>query len=66
MSSDKIVHEVLEAQIRAIIETTGMYNLAIALHNACAHGEVFDNIDDEQLEKLYDYLEALIDLSKDL
>lgn len=51
------ITDLFEAQIRAMAKATSMERVIIALHNACVHGEIFEetgeDLDTDQLEKLF-------------
>lgn len=59
--------ELLESMFKAIIAEHGFTDVALALHNACAHGKCFGSIQEEQLQKLFsEVLEPMVALAKEI
>ena len=60
-----------ESFIREIIKHKGFHHFAVSLHNVCAFGDVFSEgvnsgINEEQLQRLFDILESLRSLAKEI
>ena len=58
--------EHVEKQVRKLIEKVGFKNFVVGVHNACAHGKVFEKDSttkfpsDKKLGKLFKRLEKLV------
>ncbi len=67
MSAQEIVNH-NESVIRALAEQSSMQDVMIAVHNACAHGEIFEstgeNVSEEQLGELFEHFDAILALFK--
>ena len=62
--SKHAVVKLLEGQFKAIIQDVGYRVFISALHNACAHGDVFNNdISDADLAKMFDNYDNLIEIA---
>lgn len=58
----------METVIRAFIVTTGFEDFLIAFHNACVHGNVFEErggITDKNLDKLFKLIEGMQKIAKE-
>ncbi len=57
-----------ESVIRALAEHSSMEEVMIGVHNACAHGEIFDitgeDVSEGQLEELFEHFDAILALFK--
>ena len=57
-----------EAQIRAMAVAKSVEDVVIALHNACAHGEIFnttgEDVSSDQLEELFDHFDGILAIFK--
>lgn len=57
-----------ESVIRALAEHSSMEDVMIAVHNACAHGEIFEStgedVSEEQLEELFEHFDAILAVFK--
>lgn len=58
--------EYTEAQIRLMARMSSMHDVMVGVHNACAHGDIFDetceDVSDSDLDTLFDHFDAIIDL----
>ncbi len=57
-----------ESVIRALAEHSSMQDVMIAVHNACAHGDIFDttgeDVSEDQLEELFEHFDAILAILK--
>jgi len=57
-----------ESVIRVLAEHSSMNDVMIAIHNACAHGEIFEStgedVSEEQLGELFDHFDAILAIFK--
>lgn len=57
-----------ESVIRALAEHSSMEDVMIGIHNACAHGEIFEStgedVSEEQLEELFEHFDAILAVFK--
>ena len=54
-----------EAQIRAMASVANVEDIIIGLHNACVHGDIFDDTgEDVDLEEVFKRLDHLLALFK--
>lgn len=59
--------EMLETVFKALIAEHGLTDIALALHNACVHGEVFPSISNAEVERLYsEGLEPLLKIAREI
>ena len=59
--------EMLETMFKAIIAEHGLTSIALALHNACVHGDVFPSITNAEVERLYtEGLEPLLKVAREI
>lgn len=63
-------YDLAESLIKAIIQEHGAKGLAIAINNACAHGEAFKEAglylgdDDKLLNRWFDAVEIMLEVGK--
>ena len=58
--------DLLEKQFRTIIIEVGLKDAVTALHNSLVHGEILPFVTDKQLSDLFDILDKMIVLSKEI
>lgn len=61
--------EALEPMLYGLIQGFGPKKVLIALHNACAHGEVFNedyDVPEDSLKKLFDGFDLCMDAAKEI
>ncbi len=60
--------ELNEELIRTLAKHDSMGTVMIAVHNVCAHGEIFEHtgedVSEEQLGEIFDHFDAIIGILK--
>ena len=62
------ITDLFEEQIRSMAKATSVHRVMVALHNACVHGEIFEetgeDVSEEQLGEVFCHFDSILGILK--